>query len=185
MIDTTGDGDVAARAGLPFIKGRENDGAMRPTTVMGRIGNVDLRRLKEYSDARPEDFSRDDGSRVVDLAQGMVRIDGFFSIVEKAKRTGLMDAASPVHYLRFSGMNAKAHIDRAMLICDGTRGMVSTAPKPPNSPCSDRRPQATPRYRPDLPRVVTRIRTQPPDRYLRLSGHTRNPTRQRSLHVEL
>ena len=33
VIDTTGDGDVAARAGVPFIKGREDDGAMRPTAA--------------------------------------------------------------------------------------------------------------------------------------------------------
>lgn len=121
VIDTTGDGDVAARAGLAFVKGREQDGAMRPATVMGRIGNIDLHRLKAYIDAHPEDFSRDDGRRVVDLAQGIVRIDGFFSIVEQAKRAGLMDAQSPVNYLRFSGVNAPEHGDRALLICNSTR----------------------------------------------------------------
>ena len=89
VIDTTGDGDVAARAGLPFIKGREDDGAMRPTTVMGRFGNIDLRRFKEYVDSHPEDFSQDDGRRVVDFERGMVRIDGFFSTVEKAKQMRL------------------------------------------------------------------------------------------------
>jgi FAD dependent oxidoreductase len=88
VIDTTGDGDVAARAGVPFIQGREEDGAMRPTMVMGRIGNIDLRRFKEHIDTHLEDFSRDDGRRVVDLDQGVVRIDGFFSIIEKAKQLG-------------------------------------------------------------------------------------------------
>lgn len=121
VIDTTGDGDVAARAGLAFAKGRERDGAMRPATVMGRIGNIDLHRFKAYVDAHPEDCSRDDGRRVVDLAQGIVRVDGFFSVVEKAKRAGLMDPASPVNYLRFSGVNAPAHADRALLICNSTR----------------------------------------------------------------
>ncbi len=121
VVDTTGDGDVAARAGIAFVKGREQDGAMRPATVMGRIGNIDLHRFKAYIDAHPEDCSRDDGRRVVDLAQGIVRIDGFFSVVEKAKRVGLMDPASPVNYLRFSGVNAPAHADRALLICNSTR----------------------------------------------------------------
>ena len=121
VIDTTGDGDVAARAGVPFVKGREDDGAMRPTTVMGRFGNIDLRRFKEYIDSHPEDFSQDDGRRVVDLDQGIVRIDGFFSIVEKAKQTGLLEASLPIHYLRFSGVNAQEHIDRAILICNSTR----------------------------------------------------------------
>lgn len=121
VIDTTGDGDVAARAGLAFAKGREQDGAMRPATVMGRIGNIDLHALKRHIDAHPEDFSRDDGRRVVDLVQGIVRIDGFFSIVEKAKRLGLMNPASPVNYLRFSGVNPTASADRAILICNSTR----------------------------------------------------------------
>jgi len=121
VIDTTGDGDVAARAGVPFIKGREDDGAMRPTTVMGRFGNVNLRRFKEYIDSHPEDFSRDDGRRVVDLERGVVRVDGFFSIVEKAKQIGILDASLPIHYLRFSGVIAKEHIDRGILICNSTR----------------------------------------------------------------
>ena len=121
VIDTTGDGDVAARAGVPFVKGREEDGAMRPTTVMGRIGNIDLLKFKQYIDSHPEDFSQDDGRRVVDLDRGIVRIDGFFSVVEKAKRSGLMDPGLPINYLRFSGVNLKEYTDRAVLICNTTR----------------------------------------------------------------
>ena len=121
VIDTTGDGDVAARAGIPFVKGREEDGAMRPTTVMGRIGNIDLRAFKNYIDTHPEDFAQDDGRRVVDLESGIVRIDGFFSIVEKAKKAGLLAADAPIHYLRFSGVNKPEHVDRAVLICNSTR----------------------------------------------------------------
>ena len=121
VIDCTGDGDVAARAGVPFVKGREEDGQMRPATVMGRIGNIDLRAFKGYIDAHPEDFSRDDGRRVVDLAGGIVRIDGFFSVIERAKSLGYMPADTPVNYLRFSGINRPEHIDRALLICNSTR----------------------------------------------------------------
>jgi hypothetical protein len=121
VIDATGDGDVAARAGLGFDKGRERDGAMRPATVMGRIGNIDLHRLRRHIDAHPEDFTPDAGRRVVNLAQGIVRIDGFFSVVEKAKQMGLMDPASPINYLRFSGVNPPSSTDRAILICNSTR----------------------------------------------------------------
>ncbi len=121
VVDATGDADVAARAGVPFVKGREEDGAMRPATVMGRISNIDLPRFKAYIDSHPEDFSQDDGRRVVDLDRGIVRIDGFFSIIEKAKQTGLMDPATPINYLRFSGVNPKEHTDRGVLICNSTR----------------------------------------------------------------
>jgi hypothetical protein len=94
---------------------------MRPATVMGRIGNIDLHRFKAYIDAHPQDFSQDDGRRVVDIEQGIVRIDGFFSIVEQAKRAGLLDAQAPVNYLRFSGVNRPELSDRALLICNSTR----------------------------------------------------------------
>jgi hypothetical protein len=121
VIDATGDADVASRCGAPFAKGRESDGAMRPVTVMGRIGNIDLDRFKGYIDSHPADFSQDDGRRVVDLESGIVRIDGFFAIVEAAKQQGLIDAAAPVNYLRFSGVNPPELRDRAILICNSTR----------------------------------------------------------------
>lgn len=41
VIDCTGDGDIAARAGAAYIKGRESDGAMQPVTVMFKVGGVD------------------------------------------------------------------------------------------------------------------------------------------------
>lgn len=48
VIDCTGDGDIAARAGAPFRIGRENDGVFQPMTMMFKIGGL-----------RP-DYSRDD-----------------------------------------------------------------------------------------------------------------------------
>lgn len=38
VIDTTGDGDVAARAGCPFEMGRPGDGKVQPMTLYGRVG---------------------------------------------------------------------------------------------------------------------------------------------------
>ncbi|MGQ9631124.1 MAG: FAD-dependent oxidoreductase [bacterium] len=45
IIDSTGDGDVAARSGAPFQKGREEDGLMQPMTLNFRMGNVDRGRM--------------------------------------------------------------------------------------------------------------------------------------------
>ena len=42
VIDSTGDGDVAARAGVPFEKGRVSDGKMQPATLMFKVGGVDI-----------------------------------------------------------------------------------------------------------------------------------------------
>ena len=44
VIDCTGDGDLAARAGAPFYKGREEDGQMQPMTLMFKVAGVDEKR---------------------------------------------------------------------------------------------------------------------------------------------
>ena len=44
VVDATGDGDVAASAGVPFFKGREEDARMQPCTIMFNVGGVDCER---------------------------------------------------------------------------------------------------------------------------------------------
>ncbi|MDD4139065.1 MAG: FAD-dependent oxidoreductase [Eubacteriales bacterium] len=44
VVDATGDGDIAALAGVPYVKGREQDGKMQPMTLMFKIGGVDTAR---------------------------------------------------------------------------------------------------------------------------------------------
>ena len=44
VVDSTGDGDVAASAGVPFTLGRETDGRMQPCTIMFLVGGVDYTR---------------------------------------------------------------------------------------------------------------------------------------------
>ena len=44
VIDASGDGDIAARAGAPFVKGRESDGKMQPVTLMFKVAGVDTSR---------------------------------------------------------------------------------------------------------------------------------------------
>jgi hypothetical protein len=55
LVDTTGDGDVAARAGAPWEKGRPEDGLMQPVSLFFRVGSVDDAALQAYHDAHPED----------------------------------------------------------------------------------------------------------------------------------
>ncbi len=43
-VDATGDGDVAASAGVPYTLGREEDGKMQPVTLMFKVGGVDYGR---------------------------------------------------------------------------------------------------------------------------------------------
>lgn len=45
VIDCSGDGDIAARAGAEYTKGREEDGKMQPMTLMFRVAGVDEDRV--------------------------------------------------------------------------------------------------------------------------------------------
>ena len=41
VVDATGDGDLAARSGCAFVKGRTEDGLMTPATLMFHVDHVD------------------------------------------------------------------------------------------------------------------------------------------------
>ena len=66
FIDTTGDGDLAAKTGAPFAAGvSETDlsakhgvpiGSMQPMGVMFRVGNVYIEKSFDYLDKHPEHF---------------------------------------------------------------------------------------------------------------------------------
>ncbi len=56
VVDTTGDADVAARAGAPFELGRPEDGRTQPVSRIFRVGNVHLEGVYAYLRAHPEEF---------------------------------------------------------------------------------------------------------------------------------
>ena len=65
FIDATGDGDIAARAGVPYTVGvteqdicakQANIGEMHNVGVMFRVGNVDLDKVFSYLEANPENY---------------------------------------------------------------------------------------------------------------------------------
>jgi hypothetical protein len=65
FIDATGDGDVAARSGVPFTVGVTRDdicaekaveGEMQPVGVMFKVGNVDLYKTFDWLEKNPERF---------------------------------------------------------------------------------------------------------------------------------
>ncbi len=45
VIDCTGDGDIAAKAGAEYSMGREEDGLMQPMTLMVQVSGVDLSKI--------------------------------------------------------------------------------------------------------------------------------------------
>ena len=44
VVDASGDGDIAARAGVPYYIGRETDGKMQPAPIMFKVAGVDVER---------------------------------------------------------------------------------------------------------------------------------------------
>lgn len=53
IIDASGDGDIAARAGCPFEKGRKFDGLMQPATLMFTLRNIDYTKFSEFRKGDP------------------------------------------------------------------------------------------------------------------------------------
>ncbi|HPD14478.1 MAG TPA: FAD-dependent oxidoreductase [Planctomycetota bacterium] len=48
VVDATGDGDVAAKAGVPFEFGRASDGRVQGMTMMYRVCNIDEAKVKSF-----------------------------------------------------------------------------------------------------------------------------------------
>lgn len=60
VIDCTGDGDIAARAGAEYLLGREDDHSMQPVTLMVQVGGVELEKI-EYVNAFEETYAIPEG----------------------------------------------------------------------------------------------------------------------------
>jgi hypothetical protein len=50
VVDATGDGDVAFRAGAEMVQGREEDGRSMPVSLVFAVANADTERLIAYAD---------------------------------------------------------------------------------------------------------------------------------------
>lgn len=54
VVDCTGDGDLAARAGAPFEYGRAEDGLVQPMTLMFRIADFQRQAFEQYVREHPD-----------------------------------------------------------------------------------------------------------------------------------
>jgi len=93
-VDATGDGDLAAFAGAPFVMGRKKDSACQPMTMNLKVANVDTEKVRRYALFRPGDFSFSKGREAgVETIRKMRRLclGGFFKAWEKAKASGEID----------------------------------------------------------------------------------------------
>jgi hypothetical protein len=94
VVDATGDGDIAARAGARVLLGREPDALMQPVTRIFRVAQVDLAEMFAYLRAHPEEMSLPDhweggADYSVDILQAAsVVIDAFPALVAEARAAG-------------------------------------------------------------------------------------------------
>lgn len=95
FIDATGDGDLAARAGAAFQKGRAQDGAAQPMTMNLKVANVDTAALRAYVRAHPEDFHWHPGGQAEGLARlevsPCISLAGFLQAWRAARARGEVD----------------------------------------------------------------------------------------------
>jgi FAD-dependent oxidoreductase family protein len=96
IVDATGDGDIAARAGARFVLGRTPDAAMQPVTRIFRVAGVDVEAMFAYLRAHPGEMDlpeRWDGSSytIDDLAAASVVMDAFPALVAEARQAGEFD----------------------------------------------------------------------------------------------
>lgn len=104
VVDATGDADIAAGAGAEYVKGREADSKMRPMSVLFRMGGVDIAKAVEYCRSQPqENFTADPNFHILEPDKGLVRMSGFFDIVERARAAG--ELPDEIHYIRFEGID--------------------------------------------------------------------------------
>ena len=103
VVDCTGDADLAYRAGAPCAVGRESDQAMRPMSLLFRLGNIDLGQVVAYCRAHPDQFSLSAYANVLQPEAGVLRIEGFYDIMAAARDRGELD--KDIHYLRFEGVD--------------------------------------------------------------------------------
>lgn len=87
-IDATGDGDLAAWAGAPMTKGRQEDGAAQPMTMTMKYCGVDTATLKGYVLAHPERFPK--LAPYAELFRQPIPVDleGFDAEFAQAKQAG-------------------------------------------------------------------------------------------------
>jgi hypothetical protein len=93
VVDATGDADVAALAGAPFVKGRERDGLSMPMSLYIKMADVDYSAIATYLEANPDEFrwwaypdvSPDSPAQ---FERNPVSVSGFISLVKKARDSG-------------------------------------------------------------------------------------------------
>jgi hypothetical protein len=121
FVDCSGDADVAALAGVEFVKGREGDGLTQPMSILFKLGNVDVDGVLAYVESHPEDFKTWDRTLARLRTSKSIHLWGFGSILEK----GYADGALPFHrtemHVQIDPERGEAIVNATRFAGDGTK----------------------------------------------------------------
>ncbi|KUO61731.1 MAG: hypothetical protein APF84_15175 [Gracilibacter sp. BRH_c7a] len=118
VVDCTGDGDIAYRAGAPYSVGRDSDNKMRPFALLFRVGGLDVKKILEYVEQHPNEWQpqhKNNHTHQIGDDSVINRLSGFFDLVNKAKANN--DLYEWIHYLRFEAV----YIDKGIALCNTSR----------------------------------------------------------------
>lgn len=87
VIDCSADADIAAMAGAPFVKGREEDGAMQPVTLFFRIGGIHMTNLREWMKNNRELLKDSPTDEEIDSSRAIAFL-GLKQLVKKGMENG-------------------------------------------------------------------------------------------------
>ena len=104
-IDCTGDADIAYAAGVPSHKGQKSDGKMRPMVLLFHMGGINFKPMVDYARSHPDQFSPDPNRNVTDIEQGVIRMWGFFDLINQAVQRG--DLPAGFHSLELEGADVE------------------------------------------------------------------------------
>lgn len=89
IVDCTGDADIASFSGVPFAKGKEDDGSMQPATLYFRVGGVDIATLRKWM-KNNRDLLKDSPSDEDIDKQKLLAFLGMNEVVQEAKELGIL-----------------------------------------------------------------------------------------------
>lgn len=114
VVDATGDGDIAARAGAPFFKGRESDGKMQPMTLMFKVAGVDT----EKATILPSGFENNPevpAGRIQDLARREIPFPAGHCLLYRSTMPGVI-TCNMTNAIDVDGTRAE-DLTRAHILC--------------------------------------------------------------------
>lgn len=122
IIDATGDGDVAFKAGAMFKQGRD-DGYVQPASLFFRMGNVNDKDLIHYIENNQGEFNQNPRVLTIDhsFRPIFIKVTGFYSLIKKAVENGELYCLREVFAVHSTPIQGQFSINGPRIIkFDGT-----------------------------------------------------------------